>query len=1625
MIKQSTKYFFWLALCLLVHSQLNGQTISWGPNIPAVKSEDINTCYSTGAMGFEFTNASSAITDMSIEIQLDTGIYYVPGSFSFTATGGITILEDDISDLRRPIFSVSNVPSGRQINMTIERTADCEAMEQKISGSTFIDSVHVYDAGVEVTYSNGISNGTINYDILYGLLSITSVTTTPAAVNFGSSASRSMTITNGAFGTIDEFYITDVSTAGDLDLSNFRINPAGVNYAIPSGNISIVGDSVIVQFSAADIMAIDGSGGTNGDGDGLFEADEAFILSYDVTPNVCGLNNSISSEILGWFGCSYSDRCQVVQNAATVTITSVTPVLEFSNAIRPPLDFCDTVIYSVTITNNTPETSPPGAAYAKDVTAILGLRSNHTPVATLANNGQWGSERRDVRHFVDHTLNGLPVSLPVTPGRFGTTIPHLPPDYFTTDPDGPGGLTDVDGDGFYDDLPKDESIVISFGTYINPRDGACSVGRYDYLVWEHISADVSWFNDCDDLMSPQRQEFNYTNLIRDYLNSTFTNAPTDIVDGQVFSVGIRPHLYNTITCNGDDGNNGASMDWITQIVLPPGVTMAPGYDMSKYTVAGSVVTTTDKYSYSFTNFPLQFDCITWDGASQIIIPISTRYVCGDGGDICYEEEMHCIDLEMNPQCLGDCVGVAPLSFSSNRISESWTDNTQTSLVDLTDPAIVTNYVYPFDTVDLYAQGVFSDTLSDQLFLRIKYSPENGGNIFAYQEGTIEIVDIDGQYNSGQTNYSFPLTIAPTVNSLGGNDYEMIFDLSSYRTSVDPNYNYGQSAAGPSSYDADTVKVSAKVVISNSMTPTTPFEVDSLRSEFFIEDASGDELLCGSWGSELFYEYPIVRPSNGTQNTSGCFGYRKRFYITHASESGDNFSNEYRPAIHLDSAIIVLPEGWDVGGVGWIDNALMDPSDYEFRSDGTLIIRRPSDFNDYDKLSNVYRNFFVDLTADCRVPEGNNTFLYTAFYKEFAYLTDASSHAPKTISGNSGGLNYTAPSFSIIPIDQTATAYADTVSWRVNVCNNTSDMDVAHNWLTLENIGNLITVDSVMDITGGGATLLNSAVLPSGGTYVELGALNQGECSELIIFSSSSSCQRDSLNLSHGWSCASYPALSEVVSCSAQNELYILPQFAQISSTITPLASTPSDPSDPGGGNWGATPIDMCTEFPMELTVVNSQPGNLYNINIDMKMPSLGAGLAYVSGSATIEVEGIDAPNTSRAIGPAAEAALIAASSAGSPNWIVLLSQLDPTNFPIGTGLSGTTNSSNNEFILRWQMESTCEIISGDILSANITGNDPCGSPANGSSEQIQSYPIRINGATPPYFSFFTSSISPDNSFEGCNDMKTISVDVLISGGATSAQDTMEVVLPDGVGYAGGFVCNTPGNCPTFASSTIIGGEEVLKFNYPAGATGTIDFTFDIDTDSRGDCAPNANILFSNKVIIGGLICDGTTCPSSRVITGSDILPVSLEKPILSIAYNSLTVYRGNTTNLFYYDMEIANTGLATENNVIAEFYCLNAAGDDIIGSAVAMDTVTTLMANGSTSNLAGEFKANCDPDDGVGVLIVPEYENCYCDALESMTDKSAGLFEIPHDIFTLIPPFACPTATTNPHITFKIRRSID
>ncbi len=1592
---------FWL---LFTAMTLSAQSITWGPVVPAISADNLQTCESSGKLIFSFTNSNIALTNPSIEIQLDAGINYLPGSFSFNSDAGAVVTEGDLSNLNRPQFNVSELKANEFLRLRIERVANCTAKDHKINGNSFRDSILVYENTNPVTYLGG--TGTVDYDLTYAILSITNPVTSPSTTNIAGSAQRSLNITNGSFSAIQDFYFADVAPASAVSLDSFVINPNGSAIPIPSANVTIVGDSVIIHFDANLLMAIDGSEGY-GNANTYFEKDEQFVLSYKLTPTLCGSNNTISSSLLVWWGCGYDARCQINKSGSSLGLTNGVPILNLSNPLLPALDFCDTVTYAVEITNSSTETAPAGGAFAKDLAIIIGLRANNSPIATPSQMTMWGTGYQGTKHFANIKINGKLVVPGTLTGIYGNPVDYIPANYFTTDPDGIGGLEDLDNDGFFDDLANDSSLVISFDLYLTPDDQSCGIGREDYIHWEHIAADISWENQCGIPMSPLRQTFNYTNFIRDYLTTTELQSPTDVVDEEEFTIGMKPYLLNSIGCNGGNGNTGSSVDWTVFVVLPPGISLAPTatYDPAYNSYSPSFTQSNDtvfyqlnRYVYDWYNFELQFDCDTWDLNDPIVIPFYTVYRCKDSsGNSCFEETVHCSNVSITPNCGTTCVGVKQTEFSALRTSSSWTDNTQSTLVNLNATDHELGLVYPKDTVQFVSTGILTDTMTNHLFLRITYSPEDTKDIFDFVGGQISITDKDGEYNGGQVTYQIPLAAAPTKNNLGSGNYEMIFDLSNYRQTVDPSFSYGQGPGGSSNYEADVVQVTADFVISSATTSINTNTVNNFRSNYYLLDQNGGTISCNSLGTNLSYTHSYFDGATGVEISEGCNTFSLPLYLSHKTNSGDNFPNEYRPNIHVDSLLVTIPTGWSIGEVLFYGDLLLAPSDYEVRPNGTLWIKRPSTYKDTDKIGTHYPRVTIDYIPSCSTAEGKSHVSYTVYYKKWTYINNPAVHERDSLSSSTSYLDYTAPSFALTPLNQSFSEPKDTAVWEVRICNSTSDMNVHYNWLTLDPTDGAVKVEALYDISSGTESAINYSSYDLNKTFVEIDQLNQGDCRDIRIYATYASCTNDTLAIQHGWACTGYPTPTESLGCGVTTEVYVLPQEAQISSTITLLADTPTDPANPANGNWGMTEITNCVPFPVEMQVVSAQPGNISNLSLDINIPSAGAGLVYISGSATIEVEGIDTINVPRAFGAAAEAAMINGSNNGSNKWTIHLADIDPTNFGNQEGLLGTTNVNQNEIILRWQFQSTCDLNSGDFYSVTTLGDQPCGGPAEGNGEMILSSPLDIDGITAPYFMNISSSLSPDANFESCDDLKTLTSTYVISSGSTASYDTLSYTLPTGLAYAGSFTCLTA-TCPSYLGTTTTNGKETILFKHPNNFNGTMTLSFEVTTNDISTCETNETIEVKSTSQVGAVACDTGVCPSLKIVTGSEIIATKIEKPDFEVQFIALNYTTVNTPVSYNYELDISNNGYQTEESVIVQFYCANGDGDDLEGMPIHADTITQNMMSHTTERLTGSFNASCDPNRGIVAIVTPGVASCYCGSLDNLAEKGAGLNELPHDL---------------------------
>jgi len=160
---------------------------------------------------------------------------------------------------------------------------------------------------------------------------------------------------------------------------------------------------------------------------------------------MCGVDGNFNlntNQIVSW-GCG-EETCQQAQTTNMVTFGIGEEQIEFQigdDAISP--GFCSEGTASLIISNNGFEFDD-GFGTIRDIATGIGFASGDNFM--LMENG--------------YEVTAIQIGEVVV--VFTDTLTSLSDnDIFTEDPDGPGGLEDTDGDGFFDDLPVGEAFTIT------------------------------------------------------------------------------------------------------------------------------------------------------------------------------------------------------------------------------------------------------------------------------------------------------------------------------------------------------------------------------------------------------------------------------------------------------------------------------------------------------------------------------------------------------------------------------------------------------------------------------------------------------------------------------------------------------------------------------------------------------------------------------------------------------------------------------------------------------------------------------------------------------------------------------------------------------------------------------------------------------------------------------------------------------------------------------------------------------------------------------------------------------------------------------------------------------------
>ncbi len=1565
---------------LLIYGTSFGQ-ITWNSMVAA----NISTICSDGEpLLIDFSTTLTGNID--VEIQLGTGMEYLPSSLVLT---GASLVTDNTIDSNNPKFTL-NLSSGA-VSLSFDRIGGCVSRDYQIAGGLFSDVAAVFQSGVQ----EGTNRTSNNYQIQYASLSITALSNSPATTSVGATVTRSMTINNGSFGAVSEFTFAEVLTPGDLSFSNFVINPLGVNYAIPAGdiNLSSGGDSMIVTLDQTTLSNITNTGSDPS----LFEQGETFVLQYDVIVTACIVGTNLTSNPTVYWGCD-SELCQSYEETSTIAVLVAQPSLNLQG-ISETTDQC----YG--FANGTHQYT---AMFINEGTGAALISSTKVDFVRP----YMGYDPDDVVYSIN---SGADIAIVGTEDLVGTSPASCLSGV---------GANLVSRQTFTNLplIPAGDTLKMKFNIYECCPSECNPTGSRSYLVWGIMEIHNLTFTDaCGDNSQYVNRKRVTGNLVTNFIQNY--SVPVNMISGDPASNVILDFSqffwsYGTAV-NLDNG-------YIEMVVNFPGQIDFGGIDVSEIS---SIDDNGNIHTPSFSDIQDNTMTIRWDDmydpsrAGQLIFPIITDcseiatdnvldyhlYLVPNTG--CVEDckvEMGCFSENLNILCGDDpCTdgGISNVSYAFERKNIGAYDMDNNGCPDTdnncdgiagggtTAPAANEAYIRKDralhgDTIISSVVGLVRTGVTNPDWEYVYYENNfSDVNQFNFIEATFEIYDM-----SALLSYSIPAGIlSPTIV---GNQVK--FDLSVVNLSAYLPLGFKYEADDTLSldilYQVNTTNVAATLVTTDNQFYTAATADPGSINGFECNHLGG---AVNTIALDLGHRYDGIEFPNCNEKNITNFIYAR---ISGTWQGQQFFGYEYRNLYKPTAFSCEIPDGYIFSYAEFTTERATSNGSYLTQTYETVV---PTSI-----VTGVgYETYTFDLTD----PSNNHIFTENGgsiFLSDEGHIIRPKVYVLPTCGENSTlskteTLDYTTnvgttltasrtanlvnvlPGLSVSSSTPIQSINEDEVTWDVNITNLSTSEATDNNWIFLNAPSGAIGSNTL--IVKEGATTLTA----NANGFYELGSFSSSQLRSFSVTADLQNCDLDTMYFQVGYSCAAYPvSIADYYCTPLEQILEVEPSPSQVSTTITSLLSTPSDPSDASSLAWGKSTVDMCVAFPVEIRIISSQPSELTNLitKLNNLIAGGGTGLDFVSNSAYIEYPVGTAP---RAFSTAANTALLA--EIGAAQYSFDLATIDPTNFDwtSSTGLvPGVGDAPNNEIILRFEMTTNCDLLSGDAMTFSTFADRPCGEPAIGNGELVSAYDIKIDGVVEPYnINFLTLSV---DDLEGCSTQSTINTSYEKTGTATvSSTDSLQFILPEGVTFAGPVNC-VSGICPTGSPVvTTVAGLQKIAWGFPVllnGEGGAFNFT--VDYGGSLICGTDIKEVQVSGVSNQSLTCGASSCPSSKVSLGQNSDQLSYLKPDLAVAYNSLTKIPG-APNQFNFDITVENNGaLATSDPVVIDFYAYDLATETIIGSRLGRISSSALLSDGGFEDITGSFATLEELPDGVVALIDRlESENCSCPDLDGINNS--------------------------------------
>ena len=1398
----------------------------------------------------------NGISDVFVTIKLPEGVLYTgAGNFAkVSGPAGLLVSEFDITNLSQPVFAITGTWSiGDFVEFSFERTAECVTIMNSINGEIFKDSLEVrYDNGTDsllTDYDNTARTYTLDVAVL-GVQPITSV-----LANVGDTViDRNVNIVQGGVGCTKTFVhkvAIDTNAIRDYVL-RYKGVPLTIHPSSTSDTFYYYIDlSLPIFISDVDSNMCFDNGET-------ITFEESFIVVLCEQEPV---------RHTSYYGCFLGQNCQSSDSQpGNITLGSELPDITISNVSLPAFaSLCDTTWLTYRIRNNNTNS---GAA-ALDILLEIGRGGNSVPLTTFSSTAMSNhTSRKDVVMFkVNDTIIPITLRSALLPGPSGTSAPDIAIyNLLTFDPDSAGvGLEDLDGDGFFDDLPPGEEFEFTYGYVVDPvYPATCGIAGAAFVNWEHMYTQVVHRNQCGVERPAKKIDYNYNYFGKNYAGAVSELvAPTDLdpYTDSNFTVSVSTHFNRS----GYGCGNGIDEEYEVRIVLPAGITWdsvtAPNLSASLnptfllqgdtfvYRISGPYNTAGSSRIFEF---PLKLNCAIFQ-STELNLSYISRYRCLTG---CLEEDIECSTLpSINTHCPTSCRGIVTRGFEANRTTAGYTDNTKTTLVTLDTAIHNTKYYLHGDTMLVKTFAVIKDTVLANAHIEISYS---GVSNLTFGSGQIIIDDI-----STPGTVSGNINVAPTYIVSGGRK-RFDFDLSSYRGLVNPTYNYGEGT------EADTIWLELKFAVTGtSFSNPVDHPFTSFYGRFYFIESGGNERACDKYGdlATMNHAWVYATEWSSGRTFTECATARIRSGIYARIFNGQTFPNEYRPPYTMDSVVFILPTFADfipnsaTFTGGWTETAgdVLTIWDSITRR---LIVKPAGSFVEPD-FGSSFMHAEIGIAIKCGAPASFTSpqmLNTTVDWRRFSYSDSA-----EVINQNNIGLNnvnFVKPTLFLQSPNPTSQGTQLDISWDIQV-DKTSAGTTNYNWLRIEKVPG-ISIDSIFNITSGSEVPVNFTDT-AGYLYAEVDTFSGISTHNFRLKATYTTCLDRSFDVNVGWDCRGYPSdYSDVNIAECYDNTLTLALEPKNSIVTIDVNDTSTN-----------TPVTMCQPFEIEMKVFSTDVADVVNPTIEFDVPGGLAGLTI--DSVLIEYP-LNSGNFQNVIADSI-----------SPNRL----RIDLRGHTLIDSIKGIFGTANNSGAdgrtvgVKIVANTTCDYIAGSSIQFSVYGEKPCSGNADGNASSDVSERITIAGALKNY-QFFTEIIPPADGVTTCEQTYkfTYKGTFFSFGTDTTLNDTATITLPFGLKYFSD--TNRLPDSIRLIYSEKIGERTRLYYAIPNGMSSGDQFEIDIYWTTNVGCDLSAITAFSTFTVASGVYCGTDSCASLKTETSNITESFVMRKPYLDILESTAT-----------------------------------------------------------------------------------------------------------------------------------------